>query len=1209
MPKNKKKTIEEIYQKKDQREHILIRPDTYVGDIKPQKESMWIYDEKNNKMIKKTMKHVPGLYKIFDEVLVNARDQTVVDDKCDTIKVMINQEDGQIVVWNNGKGIPVQMHQEAKVYVPHMIFAMFLTGSNFDDDERKITGGRNGYGAKLTNVYSTEFIIDVVDEEKNKFHMVCKDNMSVIGKPKITKLKSAKSHVQISFKPDLERFGLKKLTDDIVALFKKRVFDIAACAPNIKVYLDGKLIKLNSFKKYISMYYDEGSIIYETPDPRWHVGVMCIKDNDFEQISYVNGICTYNGGNHVDYIVNDIVKRLNEIIQKKNKDIKVKPSQIKENLVIFVDAIIENPSFTSQTKETLKTKVKDFGSVCKVSDKMINSISKSGILDLALQIAELKHNSALKKTDGKKIGKISGIPKLEDANWAGTKKAHQCRLILTEGDSAKALAMSGRKVVGNDRFGIFPLRGKLLNVRDCSSKKVGENAEVAYIKQIMGLKQGKHYKDVKELRYGGIIIMTDQDLDGVHIKGLLLNFIHYFWPSLLKIDNFVTYLATPIVKAFKGSKEVAAFYTQQEFEEWKEKTNTSGMKFKYYKGLGTSTAKEAEEYFTDLDKKLIEYYAEEDVDSELALLDTEQRAAAEGEDDEEYEYDDDDDDDDDDDEYEYYSDEEDVIVKEVLPFGHDMSTDQIVNLAFNKKRADQRKKWLKDYQRDRVLDNSQKKVSLKQFFNDEFIHFSNYDNDRSIPSIMDGLKPSNRKIMFGSFKRNLFGSAKEIRVAQLGAYISEHTGYHHGEASLYNTIINMAQDFIGSNNINLLVPSGQFGTRLLGGKDAASPRYIHTYLDEFIKTIFRPEDFPVLNYLVDEDDENQTVEPEWYPTVVPMVLINQTKGAIGTGWSSTIPSYNPEDVVANLLRLMDGKQQVPMLPWYWKFKGTIVQMKNKCYQVKGVYEVVDGEYVHITELPIGMWTTPYKEYLDKLVADRVIVDYNDNNTEAHINISIKFDKAKLQKLIKSKNLEKKLKLVANIRTSNMHLFNHEGNIRKYGSPEAIMAEYFPVRLQMYKVRKDYQVKQMELDLDILRQKMRFLKMVMSDKLIIRKRKKAAVIKDIQKAKFPKMVKNVNDDGEGSYEYLTSMSLWSMTKEKLDELQKKIDEGEEELERLLSTTELDIWRQELEEFIDTYREWKDLHEDDSDTDDQGLVKSKKKAKAKPKKKRKIRVKTK
>jgi DNA topoisomerase-2 len=454
----------------------------------------------------------------------------------------------------------------------------------------------------------------------------------------------------------------------------------------------------------------------------------------------------------------------------------IKPFQVKNHLWVFVNCLITNPAFTSQTKDALTTKKTSFGSKTDVGDDFMKQVVKCGLTETVLQWAKFKQTKDLKKKDGKKKAKLTGIPKLDDANDAGGKYAKDCCLILTEGDSAKALAVSGLSVVGRDRYGVFPLKGKLLNVREAAMQTVTANAEITFIKQILGLQQGKKYEDTNTLRYGRVMIMTDQDHDGSHIKGLLINLFAAFWPSLLKMPGFLCEFITPIVKVTKGQVN-KSFYTMPEYEAWKEGNGDGrGWKIKYYKGLGTSTAKEAKDYFSNLDRHVIEFR---------------------------------------------YGDE---------------SCEEAIDKAFNKKRADARKEWLEAMDPTVFLEQEERTELLyKDFIDQELILFSHASNLRAIPCMVDGLKPGQRKILFSCFKRKL---TKEIKVAQLAGYVSEHSAYHHGEVSLTGTIVNMAQNYCGANNINLMMPNGQFGTRQQGGKDSASARYIFTCLAKVTRYIF-----------------------------------------------------------------------------------------------------------------------------------------------------------------------------------------------------------------------------------------------------------------------------------------------------------------------------------------------------------------------------------
>ena len=575
--KDKRMSVERIYQKKTQLEHILLRPDTYIGSVQKVTEPMWVWDEKKveapedgspmvkpgtgGQIIKKEITYVPGFYKIFDEILVNACDNKQRDSRMDTIKIEIKPEENIISVWNNGKGIPVVMHKEEKMYVPTMIFGHLLTGSNFNDEEAKVTGGRNGFGAKLCNVFSTKFTVETLDKShKKSFKQSWGSNMSKASEPKLKDVeKGTEEFTKITFSPDLAKFGLEKIDDDHFALLSRRAYDAAAATRGVKVFLNGKKIAIKGFKDYVDLFIkgkeDETGAplkqVYENCNERWEVAVA-VSDNGFQQMSFVNSIATTKGGRHVDHVADMVVKSIIDTIKKKNKTgINIKPFQVKNHLWLFVNCLIVNPTFDSQTKDTMTLIAKEFGSKCALTEKFQKQLHSAGIVESVLLWSKFKADAQLKsKQAGKKTNKLRGIPKLEDANEAGTKNAAGCTLILTEGDSAKTLAMAGLGVIGRDYYGVYPLKGKLLNVREASHKQIMENKEITDLVKIMGLTYKKKYEsldDMKSLRYGKIMIMTDQDQDGSHIKGLLINFVHHNWPSLLKLP-FLEEFITPIVK-------------------------------------------------------------------------------------------------------------------------------------------------------------------------------------------------------------------------------------------------------------------------------------------------------------------------------------------------------------------------------------------------------------------------------------------------------------------------------------------------------------------------------------------------------------------------------------------------------------------------------------------------------------------------------------
>ncbi|KAJ6750862.1 hypothetical protein OIU85_001405 [Salix viminalis] len=486
------------------------------------------------------------------------------------------------------------------------------------------------------------------------------------------------------------------------------------------------------------------------------------------------------------------------------------------------------------------------------------------------------------------------------------------------------------------------------------------------------------------------MIMTDQDHDGSHIKGLLINFLHSFWPSLLKVPSFLVEFITPIVKATHRNGTVLSW------------------SIKYYKLIK----------FAGVENKDIQYE----------------------------------------------------------PGTH--------------------------------LDQNQKLIKYRDFINKELILFSMADLQRSIPSMVDGLKPGQRKILFCSFKRNF---VKEAKVSQFSGYVSEHSAYHHGEQSLASTIIGMAQDFVGSNNINLLLPNGQFGTRSVGGKDHASSRYIYTQLSPITRFLFPKDDDGLLDYL---DEDGQTIERNWYMPIIPMVLVNGCEG-IGTGWSTFIPNYNPRDVVANIRRLLNGEMMEPMNPWYRGFKGTIEKGASKeagcSYTVNGVINEVNETTLRITELPVRRWTDDYRAFLNSvtegnrdengnLPKDPFVKDFRKYGDDAAVVFEVQLSEENMM-AAKQEGLLKKFKFTTSISTSNMHLFDSAGVIKKYDNPEQILEEFFHLRLEHYEKRKKVLLENLEFELLKLENKVRFILGVVRGEITVNNRKRADLFLELHQKGF------------------------------------------------------------------------------------------------------------
>ena len=1582
------------YQKMTDLEHILKKPDTYIGSI--QLTECTEYTALSAATVTSaaegvniglaTFTHIPALYKLVDEGLVNMRDhvirqaQAIKDGKPDAlpvtcIEVEVDAATGIVTMTNDGNGIDIAQHPEHNMWIPEMIFGHLRTSTNYAEDKKeKIVGGKNGFGFKLVLVWSTWGSVETVDHVRGlKYVQEFKNNLTEICAPKITKCASKKPYTRISFRPDYARLGIAGLSPDMTALFMKRVYDIAAVTDrSIRVKYNGGIVPVKDFKQYIGLYIrPEVKRVYEAPSERWEYAVCLTNTDEFAHVSFVNGICTSKGGKHVEYVMGQLLRKLAAYIKTKKK-VDVKPATIKEQLTLFLRCDVENPAFSSQTKDELTTTSANFGSACTVSDEFVEKVAKMGVMEAACALTEVKEAKAAKKTDGAKTRTIRGIPKLIDANFAGTEKSAQCTIIFCEGDSAKAGIVSGLSKEDRNTIGVYPVKGKFMNVRGEAVKRIAENTEIAEIKRILGLENGRDYtaEDVaKRLRYGKVLFMTDQDLDGSHIKGLGINLFQSEWPTLTHIPGFIGFMNTPILKARKGNQE-RLFYNEGEFEAWKSGASgnaignasdgaagaidVSTWNIKYYKGLGTSTGREFREYFEH---------------------------------------------------------------KKIVDFAHTGEpSDDAIDLVFNKKRADDRKEWLSTYNRADHLDTSHKHVTYEDFMTREMKHFSIYDNQRSIANGMDGLKISLRKILFAAFKKG--GLKTEIKVAQFSGYVSEHSGYHHGEASLNAAIVGMAQNYVGSNNINLFEPNGQFGcidpetpvllwngniekaknikvgdkligddggcrtvskltdgvdemyevsngnmdnyivnshhiltvsfsghktifwkkssnswlmnyfddatktakhassrtadsakgthlnkssltkqeayekivefsktipdtnmfdinvqqylalpksakqhvkgvintsvvqwkeqelpidpyilglwlgdgmskcnafasmdseiikswavwtdtvgceichvknipphenhsfyirrrgsstgkataigdpehsrvncigcttskhvcaacdwtfekrtdsikgdgknsnghnvvrlnpvvelfkkhnlynnkhvpieyilnseenrlkilagmidtdgclkkqndcyryeisqcekrkhllesfriiagslgfrakilesannmltlcitgdnihkipvklprkqihhqlrmkncgahkieiksigrgafcgwnidknerfllgdftithnTRLQGGKDSASERYIFTQLNAITRLIYRAEDDAILEYL---DDDGQLVEPTFYAPIVPMILINGTKG-IGTGFSTDIMCHNPLQVIDYIQAMLLKKPEAewgPIEPYYRGFKGTISALAAPGkFLIKGLHTVdAAKKQVRVTELPVGHWTEDFKKHLESLIESGAIKDYVDMSTDTVVDFTITFpataDLTNQALVDHGTAIEKLLKLCTTESTSNMHLFDSQDQLKKYGNVRDIVRDYYATRLSLYGKRKTHQLGAMAAELRVLSNKARYIQELLDGSIDLR-RKRGDELTAMLQSKGYDLVEN--DD---QYKYLLRLPMDSVSEENVQKLLKEKGQKEAHHSMLEGTSIEQLWLADLAELRTEY----------------------------------------
>lgn len=1197
MKKVKKKT----YTKKTMWEHIVSRSQTYIGSITPVPTEMYISDKDNN-VVLKSIKFVQGLYKIFDEVIVNSADQvervnTLIKNggkherRVTEIRVTIDKD--SFCVKNNGNGIEIEFDEEEQMYTPTLIFGVLLTSSNYDDEVKRTIGGTNGYGAKLANIFSKYFRVRTRDHKTNQvFEQIWENNMTKCNPHKLWKGnhkfdddKKGFTGTEFYVEPDFSKFGVKHLTRDMIALFKRRVYDIAATTPKtVSVYLNGELISIKNFKDYVMLYkkdneevveadsvQDEDSetmtgefnVVGEISNERWeyYCVVNSLKYDTFRQVSFVNGVYTQKGGTHVAHVREMLVTRILDTLNKKKKyqEMNIKRQYIKNCMFLFLRCVIENPEFTGQTKQEMKTPSSMFGSACKISDTIVKRlVNKTDLAERVLSFTRHKNKEILsKKFTSKRRKKRLHIPKYQGANKAGTKDSLECHLILTEGDSALALAIAGLSVVGRDLYGAFPLKGKVLNVLKNTLKKAMDNSEISNLMKIIGLELNVDYtkKDnLDKLRYGSIVVMTDADHDGNHIKGLLITFFQKFFPTLLDRPGFLKSFITPIVKVSNG-KKVHAFYNQDDYEEWMDKhKNEKKWKAKYYKGLGTSTSKEGREYFSQWDKHVFPYIIKDKKEMNAAVK---------------------------------------------LAFGPDTM---------------KRKSWLIENKQHDTKDNK----SIVEFIHTDVKDFDIYTMQTKLPSAIDGLKPSQRKALYTCMIK---AATKEIKVGQLTGATTELTLYHHGEKSMEDTIKNLAQVIVGKSNINLFLPNGQFGTRLQGGKDAASARYINTQLNPIVNYIFPKDDMKLLKRA---EADGVVVEPVYYVPIIPMILVNGGSG-IATGFSSNVPNYNPEDLVEALYDKMAGKEMRKLVPWYKDYTGDIFDSTKANpheYVTHGKF-TVQKNIVTITELPIESWTQKYTEFLEKMIDEgqnekkkarakakkskknsktivagnskMQLLDYKTECTDKTIKLYLRF-KTDMEG-IEQNVLRKKLKLVSRILTSNMNLWNSNNQLIKYNSVKHIIDDFYEVRLGLYKKRIDYLIKHNERLYSIAYNKRRYIEEVMTEKLNIFRRKKEDVHKDLVKLKYSKFdmsssVLDTNCDMDGTFDYLTSMPNCNFFIEEVEKLKQKETMLKTLLEKLKKTRPVSMWKTELKEFITHYKKYRTAEMKDIEAENGKYNKAKK-----------------
>lgn len=1038
------------YEKKDPIDHILSRPDMYVGSVSFKTGEEYVYE--NGKLSKREANVSPALRRTFVEILANAVDNADRSPKMTRITVRVARDECEIS--NDGCTIPIRKNEKEKIYNHSLIFGHLLAGSNFDDSARRHTSGRNGLGAKLTNVFSKEFVVVGVDaNEKLKLVQTWRDNMRTTDGPSVSKCAEKKGYTSVRWKPDFARFGISAFTPDVVGCYAKCCLD-ASVVTGLNVTFNGERLP-SKLSEYATLLYpsvverlvlkSDGNEVYVTPSA----------DGKFEAISFANGILTKNGGKHVEAAVEAVCR---PIMAKLDGAVTMR--DVKKRFKFLISSRVANPEFDSQEKNALESPAVRLAPLTPA--QLAKIVRWPCWVDLKSSIAEKDRNDVTRAV--KKSSTI--VEGYDKANNAGGPRSSECTLIVCEGLSAKTFAVSGIQhgiydKKGRDWFGIYPLRGKVLNARNASATAVKNNAVILNLLKILGLDYANP-KNLSKLRYGRLCMITDADVDGIHIEALILNFVHCAFPDLLKA-GFVVSMKTPILKVLKTGK----YY-------FSEGSIDGTEKVKYYKGLGTTKPEDVEDVFG---KKMLEYRVDDE-------------------------------------------------------------TDGYFEIAFDKTKSGERKKWLVENEdRGSSLDDDENRTiaySVSRLLRHDLVAYFRDDCDRNLPNACDGLKTSQRKILYAAKKRNL---TSDVKVAQFGAYVAEHTAYHHGEQNLFNAIIKMAQSFPGTNNVPLLYPEGQFGTRLSGGEDAASPRYVYTRLSDVALSLFRPDDDDL--YDVNFDD-GQPVEPRYYVPTLPMLLINGCVG-IGSGWSCCVPSFSPEDVKRNAARWMKREPLLPMKPWFAGFTGDVVAVDDNRFETRGRYVKRGNSYV-IEELPIGLWNDKFKAYCEE--HDRVS-NVKDKSDPKNVNITITvldgFDEKEFDR-----------KLVTHVNTNNMVVFNAAGVITRM-SVNDIFDEWGTAKLALNEKRKARKLERLKNEISLMEAKIKFIDLVRSGELKLT-------------ARADEISRTMVENGVIEYEdKLLNLSVRSLTREKKTELESVAKKLKVERRALANSSAVDAWLADVANF--------------------------------------------
>jgi DNA topoisomerase-2 len=1145
------------YMKVNPIEHALIRPDMYIGSVgsEVKTEYVMIFDNAGQfKLEVKDITTMEGLERMFLEILSNGADNAKKSREMGIAPgiIIVSVEADAVSIYNEGRPISCAWHDTEKMWIPELIFSQLMAGSSFNDSQDKKWAGRNGLGAKLVAIFSREMLVEIKNTKEGIFYkQTISNNLKNVSKAERVEIpKEGQSYTKITYKADLKRFycptnaelehtervvtnefkartrvaaspltndpkhciacwdachgndnlELCRYSSDFIGLMARLCLDFAFNC-NVPIHFKYENVNakfdISSPLEFGKLYMPELAniqthpIVYEDEDTR-----LAMFDTPYngDFISFANGMPTRQGGVHVNGWINGITEKLKATLELET-GIKLTVTDVRKHVTLFLSSYVINPKFDGQTKERLKGP----------HPKVTVSQEMFGIFSTWEAAQAIRENATTKKikkvakaTDGSKDEYVK-VPKADDAGWAGTKdKSHLTVAFLVEGDSAKTFWTRGLKYVKNARetMGCYPLRGKVLNTRKTDIDTELNNAVLNNIKKFLGLKLELDYsieENLRKLRYGRVIILADADPDGTHIKGLLLSFFANY--KGLVESGFVWARLTPIVICTKGPKK-AKFYSSSEIAKWKKVTpDFAGWKTDYFKGLGSATPEMIEDAF------------------KYAIT---QKFVCEG-------------------------DDQDVLE---LAFGHKTV----------KARRELYRLLIKINPDERL--DSRNISRVQDLIYDELITYAIMANERHIPRIEDGMKKVQRQVIFACLRSSIEGkksksvsSSKMWRVDEFSAHVMKVTRYAHGPESLNGTVIGMAADYPGANNINLLTGVGEFGSRMGCGKDAAAPRYLHCRPSSILRKIFREEDDILLKPII---EDGKVIGIETYQPVIPMQLINDCDG-MGWGWSNSSVQYNPMSIIEfvryYISFVKDGRPEPEfdppvLVPWWRGYEGSLYRCKTGRYYNRG--EFLDrGATCEIRELPVKTSAATYQTMLEAWQEKGKIRGFKAIGTDPNK------PQFRIEGYADNFTNHRELRLERGVVTSNCVYMDPDKVPKWYNfGPLHVAVEFCKRRFETYVERKKLYTQKLIDELKIAQLKLQFVEDVIAKRIILADATDEYLLPIMKQKGYPLT--------------FLDMKLRSITKKKADKIRKEVADIAARLEYYRRVYAGDLWLKDLED---------------------------------------------